>query len=320
MSAFDPLILRSDRLTARVLPYGASLVGLHFAGREGNLVLGFSDPQDHALIPVFAGAVVGPVANRITDGRLVLAGETHQMPRNEGTNTLHSGPDGLHARHWNVLAQDEARLHLGLTLPDGACGLPGTREISAAYTLDGDALTVILQARTDRLTAMNLAHHPYWTLDTAADVSTHRLRVAADHLLPVDASGLPTGEIRPVAETAHDFRAARPVPGDAPLDLNFCLSDTPAPQPRTVATLTGGDGVTLEIETDAPGLQVYNGAFLPDRPGAVSGGRGLRPFHAMALEPQFWPDAPTHDHFPSILLRPEDTWRQTTRYRILSAR
>ncbi|QFT59790.1 Aldose 1-epimerase precursor [Sulfitobacter sp. THAF37] len=316
MTAFSPLTLRSEALTAHILPFGAALVGLHLAGGADNLVLGFADPQDHARIPVYAGAVVGPVANRIAGGRLRVAGQTHQMPRNEGDTCLHSGPEGLHARHWEVRAKDAARLCLGLTLPDGACGLPGKREITAQYALAGDTLTLALEATTDRLTAMNLAHHPYWTLDGRGDVSTHRLDVAATHVLAVDAQGLPTGKLRPVAGTALDFRCPRPVPRDAPLDRNYCLSDASLAVPRHVATLTGATGTALQITTDAPGLQVYNGAFLPATKNALPGGRGLRPFHAMALEPQYWPDAPNNPQFPQIMLAPGQLWRQTTCYRL----
>lgn len=320
MSAFTPLTIRSDVLTARILPFGATLAGLHLRDRPENLVLGFADPQDHARLPVFAGAIVGPVANRVRGGRLTLGGQTHQMPRNEGENTLHSGPDGLHARIWHVQAHDADTLHLGITLTDGDCGLPGNRRISATYHLSGDRLTLTICARTDRITAMNLAHHPYWTLDSLGDTASHTLRIDADHFLPTDAQDLPTGVVHPVTGSPFDFRTARQVPRDPALDLNFCLSQTPAPQIRPVATLTGCTGTRLSIATDAPGLQVYNGAFLPDRPGVLPGNRALRPFHGMALEPQYWPDAPHHLHFPQITLGPDQPWQQTTFYSITSAR
>lgn len=319
MSAFDPLTIRSDALSARILPYGASLVGLHRRGVALNLVLGFADPQGHARIPVFAGAVVGPVANRIRGGRLELAGQTHQMPQNDGGNTLHSGPEGLHARVWKVHRHVADRLQLGMKLADGDCGLPGNRVISADYDLKGDQLTLTLTAESDRPTAMNLAHHPYWTLDDLADIASHRLQIEADHFLPTDAQNLPTGNLEKVAGSTVDFRTARPVPRDMILDLNFCLPETARPHIRPVATLIGATGTRLGIATDAPGLQAYNGANLPPTPAVLPGHRALHPYHALALEPQFWPDAPHHPHFPRITMAPGHIWQQTIRYRITSA-
>lgn len=316
MSPFAPLTIRSGALTAQILPHGASLVGLHLQGGTQNLVLGFADPQDHARLPIYAGAIVGPVANRITGGRISLSGQPWQMPRDEGENTLHSGPDGLHSHAWNVLTHSADSLTLGIELKHGEGGLPGNRVIRADYRLTGALLSLTLRAETDRATAMNLAHHPYWNLDGLGDITSHSLRIDAAHYLPTDPQRLPLGAVAPLAETPFDFRSPRPVPRDSALDLNYCLSDAPPAQIRPVAWLTGATGTQLRIATDAPGLQVYNGNFLPDTPGALPGGQSLRPFHAMALEPQYWPDAPHHGHFPQITLEPGRIWQQRTEYRI----
>ena len=98
-----PIILRSEALEVAVLPLGASLVGVRFAGQTRNMVLGFTDPADHARVPIYAGAVVGPLASRVTDGLVRINGNSHQMPLNEnGATTLHSGAEGLHARVWDL--------------------------------------------------------------------------------------------------------------------------------------------------------------------------------------------------------------------------
>ncbi len=70
--------------------------------------------------------------------------------------------------------------------------------------------------------------------------------------------------------------------------------------------------MALAIETTEPGLQIYDGRRLRAVEG--HGGARLGPFSGLALEPQFWPDAPNHAHFPAILLRPGDPWRHHTRY------
>ncbi len=179
-----------------------------------------------------------------------------------------------------------------IELPDGAGGFPGNRLLRATYGLDAaGALTLDLTASTDAPTLMNPGHHGVWNPDGDGDPRKLTLEIPSDRYLPTDKAKLPTGEIAAVAETPYDHRAPR-VP-DASLDHNFCF----APGMGLRARLTGISGRTLEIQSDAPGLQAYAG-----------GARGI------ALEPQLWPDAPHHSHFPSILLRPGDTFRQRSRY------
>jgi aldose 1-epimerase len=306
-----PIPLRSDALEVAVLPLGAALVGLRFAGEPRNMVLGFADPADHSRLPVYAGAIVGPVANRIRAGLVEIDGMRHTMALNEnGVTTLHSGPEGLHGRVWQVIAQTGDSLTLTCTLADGACGLPGVRQFTACYAVTGADLTLTLTGATDRPTAMNLAPHVYWNLDGGGDVTGHTLQVHATHYLPTDARSLPTGEIAPLAGTAFDFTKCRPVPADPALDVYFCLSSTPA------ARLRGSDGTTLEITTDAPGLQVYNGASLPTGTAVWADGPPLGPYAALALEPQCWPDAPHHRHFPQIRTTPDSPFRQVTTFRL----
>lgn len=307
--------LQNDHMHITLRPRGAALIGLRLTGRTENFVLGFADPQDHDRIPIYAGALVGPVANRLGRGQVTIDGKTHQMPLNEnGQTTLHSGPEGLHAQDWQLQAQDAASATLTCALPDGHCGLPGNREITARYTLNGDALTLEITATTDAPTPMNIAAHPYWALDGFGARSNHSLQIPANRYLPTGPDNLPFGSPTATSHTLYDFTTARPVPQDPALDVNYCLPADGAV--HLAATLTGASGVQLDLSTNAPGLQVYNGAHLPDLPGVLSGGHDLRPYSAIALEPQHWPDAPHNPGFPSILLQTGARYHQISRYRI----
>ncbi|MBB4173970.1 aldose epimerase family protein [Sulfitobacter noctilucicola] len=317
MSAPASITLTSERLTAEILLSGATLTAVRAGRSQRNLVLGFADPLDHQQVAVYAGAIVGPVANRIEGGRVTIRGKTYQMPRNEnGETCLHSGPDGIHARDWMILSQSPTAVALGLTLGDGDQGLPGERHLTAEYALNDDTLTLSITARTDQLTPINIAAHPYWNLDGLADVSGHRLMVTGDRYLPTGPDSLPTGEISQVAQTDFDYRHSVPLQLDPALDVNFCLAAKDRADPQHAATLTGSDGTTLEIATTAPGLQVYSGAFLPERAGILSEGRDLRPYAGVALEPQGWPNAPHQPAFPQITVSPGETWKQVTTYKI----
>ncbi len=314
MSSSLPITLHSDTLRASILPQGATLVDLRFSDQTRNMVIGFADPQDHINVPICAGSLVGPVANRVRDGHVTLSGKTYQMPLNEGPNTLHSGPDGLHTQMWQLHSQTSAALTLSCQLRDGTNGLPGTRQISAIYSLMGNTLSLTITATTDHPTPMNIAAHPYWNLDGQPDVGGHHITVHAADYLPTDIQGLPTGDLKPLSGTAFDFKTACPVPLSPDLDVNFCLARAPRPTPQPAAILVGSDGTRLDIATTAPGLQVYAGSGLPELPVTMAGSPPLKPYSGIALEPQHWPDAPHHTHFPQITLHPGETYTQTTHY------
>jgi aldose 1-epimerase len=74
-----------------------------------------------------------------------------------------------------------------------------------------------------------------------------------------------------------------------------------------VLWLTGTSGLTMTIATTEPGIQVYDGRA------AMRPGHG--PYEGLAIEAQNWPDAPNHPGFPSIELKPGETYRQVTEWR-----
>ncbi len=284
----SPVHIAVGDLAMELWPLGARLNQVTY---RGNPCLMASTDRDEALgARKYNGAVVGPVANRIAGGRVEIDGVPYDLPLNEnGETTLHGGPDALHAQDWRVADAGSAKATFTLDLPDGALGLPGNRHLQATYRVEDDAFTVTLTATSDAATFINLALHPYWTLGA---VDTPLLQVAAETYLPVDGKKIPTGEIAPVAETMFDLRQeSRP---STDIDHNFCLTpDKDGPAVRLAAPET-----ELEIFTNAPGVQIYAGKAP-----------------AIAIEPQHWPDAPHHAHFPSIRLDPGQAWRQHSTYR-----
>lgn len=288
------IALRSGRIDAKIVTLGARLNFLSFAGSP-NLVPSAADVSDALGRHLNSGPVIGPVINRLRDGQARLDSRTLELDTAPGKpHLLHSGPAGTQRKVWRVADRSETSVLLSIDLPDGEGGFPGNRVLTARYRVDDDALTLDLTAATDAPTLINLGHHGYWTMDGSDDWSGHALRVDADHYLPVDDATLPTGEIAPVDGTRFDLRTARTPSSD--IDNNFCLPLGPRSM-RSVARLTGPSGRSLEVITDAAGLQVYTG----------------KP-HVIALEPQGWPDAPNHPAFPSIRLDAGDRFSQSTRY------
>lgn len=305
------ITLQGGGLTAQVLDLGAIVHDLRLEGVAHPLVLGAPDPAAYLGPARYFGAIVGRFANRIGGAGFTLDGREYRTdPNFRARHTLHGGCEGTDVNLWRITALDPASVTLGLDLPDGHMGFPGAIAITAAIALADGALSVALTAEADAPTPCSLAHHGFFDLDGRGDIRRHSLRIAADHMLPVDDDLIPTGEIAPVAGSRFDFRQPRQI-GDSGHDHNFCLSDGARPL-RPVAWLQGESGVSMRVETTACGLQFYDGAYMRDVPGLE--GRTYGPHAGLALETQGWPDAPNHPHFPDAILRPGKIWRETTRY------
>lgn len=294
--------LQAHGASACVLTYGGILQDFRLDGLPDSLTLGSDKLADYEARMRYHGALIGPVANRISGAQAAIDGKACAFEANQdGRITLHSGAAGLHCKLWEIAGSDPAHVTLAVTLADGEGGFPGRRTITARYDLLPDTtLRLTLTARTDAVTPLNLAAHHYWNLDGSACWAGHTLKIAAAHYLPVNDDVLPTGDIAPTDGTAFDFRSDHCLaPARPPLDTNFCLSDTRLPL-RDVLWLRGLSGTRMTVATTEPGIQIYD-----DRPNH----RGL------AIEPQFWPDALAHKGFPDILLYPGQPWEQISEWR-----
>lgn len=307
----DQVTLFAGDLHVTVLTLGAIVQDVRLAGVAHNLTLGSHQLADYETTMAYFGAIVGPIANRISTARVRLDGMMYELERNEGGQThLHSGADGVHRKVWRIAAQSADRVTLELTMADGGAGLPGKRDIRVTYQVSAPAtLTMTIDGDTDATTCMNFASHLYWNLDGAETWVGHELMIAADHYLPTDSTSCPTGEIAPVQDTAMDFRAGHvPQIATPALDHNFCLSEGKAPL-RDVLWLKGASGVAMTLATTEAGVQIYDAA-VSHRPG--------KPYYeGLAIEAQSWPDAPNHRDFPSIKISPDTPYKQVTSWRFV---
>lgn len=315
--AGDPvrsLVLSGGGLRATVLTWGATLQSLTLDGQDFSVILGSPHFAAYRNDLRYFGAIVGPVANRISGGRVTLDGRSYDLDRNErGVTTLHGGAQGFGERNWSLLDHGDDFVTLGLTQPDLLCGFPGAMEVRTTYRLLAQRVLEIEITGESRSAAFfNPAFHGYWNLDGSADILNHRLTVAADRFLPVDDLLLPLGDAAPVAGTAFDYRKPGPVAGD--LDHNFCTGDARCAL-RYVASLEGRLG-RLDIETTEPGLQVYSAGHTASGGWPGHDGRPFGRNAGLAFEPQLWPDAPNNPGFPSARMEPGQRVTQISRFRL----
>lgn len=317
-------------ISATVIAYGARLQALIMpdaGGTAADVTLGHATLGEYLPDPHCFGASVGRVANRIAGGRFVLDGAVHDVPRNNGPNALHGGPQGFDKALWEIAAVSSGALPsvtLAHTSPDGDQGFPGKLNVTVTYALnDAGKLAITYRAETDQPTIVNLTNHAYWNLageGAATAALDHELTIPADHYLPIDAHAIPTATFAPVAGTPFDFRnptviAARVGDLSDPqirigqgYDHSWAVARTRSDTPRLVARLAHkGSGRVLEVHSTEPGVQFYSGNFLGgDAVGKA--GRAYSKGHGIALEPQMFPDTPNQPAFGSIRLAPGEAY------------
>ena len=295
--------ISDEHLSLSILSYGATVQSIRLAGIPFSLCFGFETLDEYLSSTACVGAIVGRVANRIGGGCAEINGKLHHFDRNENDrHTLHGGAGHLGNKNWSLISQTPTSIRLRTQLPDGENGFPGTLTVTVEYVLRGSGiLEIILEAETDAPTLCNLAPHPYFNLNGGGDARKQSLFVDATEITETDSEKIPTGRLLPVGDTAWDHRTGgRMSDTGASYDHNYCVG-TKRRSLRPIARLAGLEsGVSMQIAATEPGLQVYDGAGLKT------------PYAGIAIEPQCWPDAPNHDAFPSILLRPDETSRQVT--------
>tara|TARA_B110000483_G_scaffold48867_1_gene60800 strand:- start:563 stop:1366 length:804 start_codon:yes stop_codon:yes gene_type:complete len=257
---------------------------------------------------------MGPVINRIKGCSAEIDGQVFTFEKHHsGDLTQHSGNTGMHRKVWSIADHGPDFVVLKLALADGLGGFPGNREIELRYTVHQASISMTVQAITDAPTPFNPANHSYWSLDPTVGFSGQTFQVHSDHYSEPDENLMPTGQILPVAGSQYDFRSGSIMAGDNSqfYDFNFCMADQKRPL-TIVATLTGTEGVRMEMATTECGLQLYDGGTIHAPGHGTHHGASYDPYAAPALEAQSWPGSLDHAHFPDIILRPGARYEQIT--------
>ena len=327
------MLINGD-LVMQVTNYGARVVSLWAPDRNGNYAdveIGYEniDRYINNTGERYLGAVVGPVANRIANGKFSLDGKEYTLPQNNNGQTLHGGTLGVDRIVWDVKSRDHDEIVFTTTLPDGQDGFPANRSIEMTYRLaENNEFVVEYEATTDAKTVLNLSHHSFFNLegDGEGTILDHILTINSKAITPVNEFLIPTGEIMPVEGTPFDFRQPTAI-GDRieaqneqlingkGYDMNWVLEREDNGQVETVATLYDPtSGRCMDVATDQVAIQFYSGNFFD---GTYNGkyGKPLAFRESVALETQKYPDAPNHDNFPSVVLNPGEEYTQTCIYK-----
>lgn len=311
-----------------VTNFGGRIVSIMVPDRNGDfqdVVLGFDSVQ--AYFPennqTDFGASIGRYANRINQGRLVIDGDTIQLPQNNFGHCLHGGPSGWQYKVYDAKQTNDSTLVLTIESPDGDNNFPGNVKAEVTYTLLPDnAIDIRYAATTDKPTVINMTNHSYFNLNgnPAEPITNNILQVNAARYTPVDSTYMTTGEILEVAGTPMDFTTAKEVGADIEkvdfeqikngngYDHNWVL-DAAGDDSQVAASLySPSTGIKLEVLTNEPGIQVYSGNFLD---GTVTGKKGIvyNQRTGICLETQKYPDSPNKPEWPGATLNPGEMYQ-----------
>jgi aldose 1-epimerase len=314
-------------MSAKVMTYGATLTELLVPDKprkDVDIVLGFETLKPYEEQSPYFGATIGRYANRIAGAKFILDGKDYYLAPNNGHNTLHGGIRGFDKRLWKAEPANEngiPSVKFTYLSKDMEEGFPGNLTVTVTYSLTNEnELKIDYTATTDKPTPINLTNHAYFNLAGAGEESVlhHQVRINADSYTPADKQLIPTGSIEAVKGTAFDFTEPKEIGHDIDqvkggYDHNFVLRQNKGELKEAAVVVEPISGRTIVMLTTEPGVQFYTGNFLD---GTIRGIGGVYPKHyAFTLEAQHFPDSVHRDNWPTTILRPGQTYKQTTVYK-----
>lgn len=327
------VLKNASGMEVAITNFGGRIVSVMVPDKTGKMidvVLGFDSIADYINVPSDFGATIGRYANRINQGKITIDGKTIQLPQNNFGHCLHGGPQGWQYQVFkNVNKIDEKTIEMTRYSPDGDMNFPGNVEAKVTFTLtDDNAIKIDFSATTDQKTVINMCNHSYFNLggDPSKTITEDELYINADNFTPVDSTFMTTGEIVTVKGTPMDFTTPKTVGKEINnydyiqlkngngYDHNWVLNTKGDVSQLAAKVVSPASGVTLEVYTNEPGVQVYTGNFLD---GTVKGKKGIvyNQRTGICLETQHYPDSPNKPEWPSVILEPGKTYQSTCIYK-----
>ena len=330
----DLFVLKNKAgMEVSITNFGGRIVSIMVPDKTGKMidvVLGFDSISDYINVPSDFGASIGRYANRINQGKITIGGKTIQLPQNNFGHCLHGGPQGWQYQVYkNVKQTGDSIIEMTRFSPDGDMNFPGNVEAKVTFKLTNDnAINIDFSATSDQKTVINMCNHSYFNLggDPSKPITEDELYINADNFTPVDSTFMTTGEILTVKGTPMDFTTPKTVGKEinnydyAQLkngngyDHNWVLNTAGDVSKLAAKVVSPASGVSLEVYTNEPGIQVYTGNFLD---GKVKGKKGItyNQRTGICLETQHYPDSPNKPQWPSVMLEPGKVYQSTCIYK-----
>jgi aldose 1-epimerase len=306
----------SNGYFVQVINYGARLFSYNIANKSEefrNIVLNLPNLDEYIKDKFYVGATIGRVAGRIKDSTCLINNQIYELSQNNIDNTLHGGYAAISHQVWESTEHITAtKIGIEFTIKSKHLdnGFPGNLTIQAFYWLDeNNALTIEYKASTDITTIVNLTNHSYYNLGGAGtNILDHKIDLASDKYIEVNANLLPNGKIKDLEKSNYElknFKAINQVLSSinyADIDLSYIIH----PNSYALNMHLEDAGVGIKFFTNQNTLQIFTSQRLED----IVDNKLMKTqsFAAIAIEPQNYLDAIHHKNFPSIILQPNQQY------------
>jgi aldose 1-epimerase len=293
-------------------------------GIFGDVVTGFDSISGYLQKEPFFGALIGRYANRIAKAKFTLEGKEYRLVANDGSNALHGGNKGFDKVYWNIeKLTGDSSLKLIYNSKDGEEGYPGNLKVEVVYSLtSNNEIKIEYTATTDQPTPVNLTNHTYFNLSAGADstIFNHELLINANRFTPVDATLIPLGILQDVQNSPMDFKKSKLIGKDISqvkggFDHNWVLNKKTDELSLAAVLYHPASGRQMEVFTTQPGIQFYSGNFLDGTLRETKKNAKYIQYSALCLETQHFPNSPNQPNFPNTILKPGESYHQTTIYK-----
>ena len=327
-------LTNTNGIEVDIITYGGIITSLKVPNKNGkieNIVLGFDSLEAYLNDNFYLGALIGRFANRISNGKFTLNQTEYEVAKNIEMHHLHGGDKGFDKVVWKakpIIENDSVSLKLTYFSRDMEEGYPGNLTTTVTYTLtNNNELKVFYEATTDKITIVNYTQHSYFNLsgDLSKQILDHELIINADTFLPVDEKAIPTGMFKSVVDTPFDFRTAKAIGKDIHAnneqlmigngyDHNWVLNNQNKSSRFVASAFHSESGRFLEVFSDQPGIQLYSGNSV-NNDLVLKKGINYIQYSGFCFETQHYPDTPNQKNFPTVMLKPGETFKSSTVFR-----
>ena len=315
-------LINKNGFSVTIISYGATITSIKTPLKNGKIidvVLGLDTLKDYIKSyeiggsPYF-GATVGRYSGRINQGLFTLNNKKYQLEKNHNNHSLHGGNSGFSQKIWEVkkISYDEnSSITLSYFSPNKEVNFPGDLTVELKYTLsEENELILEYKATTTEDTIINLTNHSYFNLDGHTEtVSNQDLYVNSTQILKTDSENIPTGVLLNIEKSNIDFSSKQKCPSK--IDTSFVLNNE---DEIAASIFSKKNNLKMSVYTNQPSVHIYVGGGCDSR----LKGKENATYHSLSgicFETQNFPDAPNHSHFPTAVLKKDETYWHTTIYK-----
>lgn len=305
-----------------VLNYGATIQSLKIptsATTKVDVVLGFDSAENYinsfdlSSAP-YLGAIVGRFAGRINEAKFILNNKETQLTRNHSQHQLHGGYSGFSKAIWEVIALSTNAITLQYISVDKEENYPGEVTSQVTYSITNEnEIKVEMTATSTQDTIINLTQHSYFNLDGHSEsIENQEVGIHSNSILETTPENIPTGKFISLKNHSFDFSSPKKCP--LPIDNTFVIDNSMKAKAQLFSLK---NKLKMSVYTNQPAIHVYVGGNCF---GKIKGKENAN-YHStsgICFEAQNYPDAPNHAHFPSAILKKNDTYKHQTIFKFES--